>query len=235
MSMRLTFLLWDGHDDLINSYDCTFCGDPDTISYERLLGTDYSGLSAIIGLQVRLSPWLGLGASIETPNSLTLEGTEVFDRIETAEEYAFLFRDKLRLPFSYIVGSGMNLGGLVLACDVRYTDWRQLNYEGVLRNEGEFEYQATTEVHVGAEYLLPFYPLRVRAGYYTEPLAYQALEINDDRNFYTVGGGLLIDDVLALDLAVIFGRLKWTQEFQEREIFRDESFSRALFSASYRF
>lgn len=231
-SLGVTFLLWDGHDDVINNYDCFTC-DPDTFDFERLIGTDYSAVSAIVGLQFRPTDWLGIGATVESPVSFTLEGTNVFYGYQTA--YSYWFEDKLRLPFSFAGGGAVRMGALILGGDVRYTDWRQLDYEGILREEGQFEYRATTEVHLGAEYMVPFYPLRIRAGYYTEPLAYKALNLKEDRSFYTLGAGFLIDDVLAVDAALTLGDLEWSQDFQEREIHRDESLTRFFISTAYRF
>jgi len=233
-SIGVTVLVWDGHDDVIRDYHCGYCeADTFDFDFEELIGTDYSALSAIVGLQLRLSPWLTVGGSVESPVRFTLEGSATRYRANYTE-YLW-FKEKLRLPFSFVGGGAVRLGALTVAGDVRYTDWRQIDYEGILREEGGFEYRATTEVHAGAEYLLPFYPLQVRAGYYTEPLAYKAGSVEEDRDFYTLGAGLLVEDVLALDVALLIGRLKWLQDYEGREIYRDESFSRMFLSAAYRF
>jgi long-subunit fatty acid transport protein len=233
-SLGAAIHLWDGHDDVVNTYDCESCaGAADTLDFHEGIATDYSAVSATVGLQLRLGQNLGLGFSVESPVKFTLEGT--IGRYGSGAA-TYYYQDKLRLPFSFVGGGVLRLGGFTFAGDMRYTDWRQVEYEGVLRDEGQFQYRSTTEVHLGVEYLPSFYPMRVRAGYYTEPLAYKALDLVEDRAYYTFGAGLLIDDVLALDAAVVLGDLKWwSQEIPDREIHRDESFTRVLVSSAYRF
>jgi long-subunit fatty acid transport protein len=229
-SVGLAVLLWDGHDDVIENYDCETC-NPDTLDSYQLVSTDYSALSAILGFQFRAGPNVSLGATIESPIPFTLEGS---NQQSGAGGY-YYYSEEIRLPFSFVGGAAMRLGGLTLAGDVRYTDWQQINYKGILRDGGEFRYRPTTEVHLGAEYLFSFFPLRARAGWYTEPLAYRDGVIEEDRSFLTFGAGTLIDDVLAVDAALVLGDLTWTQDYQGRNLYRDESFTRVFVSTAYRF
>ncbi len=230
VSLGATVILWDGHDDVTNSYECLSCVDD--VDFYRTISTDYSGFSAIVGLQARLGPHLSVGGSVESPIAFTLEGTEARYGDDGITQW---YRDEVRLPFSFIGGAALRLGSLTMAGDIRYTDWRQIEYEGILKDAGTFDYRSTTELHLGAEYLFPFYPLRARAGYYREPLAYNDSEIDEDRSFYTVGGGLLVDDVIAIDAAVVIGDLRWTQDFLGRSIYREESFTRLFVTTAYRF
>ncbi|MCK4546814.1 MAG: outer membrane protein transport protein [Candidatus Eisenbacteria sp.] len=234
-SLGLSVLFWDGHDDVLNTFDCESCvGEADSVDFHETIATDYSAFSAVLGLQLRLGANLGLGFSIESPVEFTLEGTAARYGLGAMTYY---YEDKIRLPFSFVSGAALRLGAFSFAGDVRYTDWRQLDYEGILRDDGQFQYRSTTQWHFGTEYLLPFYPMRLRAGYYTEPLAYRSsLELEKDRSFYTFGAGILIDDILTIDAAVVIGDLKWwSDEITDREILRDESFTRVLVSAAYRF
>ncbi len=231
VSLGATVVLWDGHDDVINTYECTSCTS-DSFDFHRNISADYSAFSAIVGLQARLGPHLSIGGSVESPVTFTLEGTDALYGQGGITQW---YQDEVRLPFSFIGGAALRLGPLTMAGDIRYTDWRQIEYAGVLKDAGQFDYKATTEVHLGAEYLFSFYPFRARAGYYSEPLAYSDSEIEEDRTFYTLGAGLLVDDVIAIDTAVVIGDLKWTQDFLGRSIYRDESFTRVFVTTAYRF
>jgi long-chain fatty acid transport protein len=201
---------------------------------------DLSGWTGSFGALVRLGPLARLGLQVRFPQSIDLQGTQVVrdtlaDRQTPANGYSddFLqhFDDHIDLPFSFGAGIALTPRNFVLAADVRYTDWTQIRYSGPVRVEymeatqsgdsvlvRQDAYRGATEFHVGAEYMLPFYPLRLRAGFYTEPVAYNLVltdvfggvyrvaDFNPDRRFFTFGVGALLEDVLTVDVAFVTGK-----------------------------
>jgi long-subunit fatty acid transport protein len=153
-----------------------------------------------------------------------------------------MFKDEVDLPFSFGAGAALTLPGLILTGDFRRTDWREIDFAGLLRFRGEDAYRATTSWHLGAEWYLPWAPIRLRAGYQDDPLPYLMLpdftgadplvfaEIDDDRSFWSIGAGFLVSDHLTVDLALMRGDFRRSTEIYVEEV--EES--RLLVSAGYR-
>jgi long-subunit fatty acid transport protein len=101
------------------------------------------------------------------------------------------------------VGGGIAVTprNLLLAMDVKVTDWTQIEFEGPIRSQDrENAYRSTVDFNVGLEYQLSFHPVRVRAGFSSQPLPYKLepdeidftfvpddgnSSTSDDRSFFT--------------------------------------------------
>ena len=99
---------------------------------------------------------------------------------------------------------------LTLAGDINYTDWTQMEYKKLdeMAEANRLIKETYTDVlrfHLGAEYHIPRLGTSLRAGYYQDPLPYKSRWINEDRSFFTAGIGLLIDQVMTLDVAWAHG------------------------------
>jgi len=212
---------------------------------ETATETDVSGFRAKVGGLFYLAEGLSAGVVIESPVTLTFEGME-----RTRKHYRFdagapadsasttYFSDELTLPFTFAVGAAYSPHDLVaLAADVVYTDWSEMTYEGFLYVGDETErvraYEATTDVRLGAEVTVPTWPLRLRAGYMTRPIAYRGLEIDSDRSYFTLGAGVLIDTIFAVDIAWMKGGFK--RSGAGYGYVEDVSESAFLLEAAYRF
>lgn len=217
-------------------------------SYEghtRLENTqaDVSGLSGTLGALVYLSRAVTLGIVVDTPVTLSFEGISdttwiwegpVSARLDTTVSFV----DKLTLPFSFSAGLAWMPTDLIMAAaDIRYTDWSEMNYEGSVYLGDpagrELAFRATTDYRLGLEVTVPQWPLRLRAGYMSRPISYKGLAIDKDRSYVTLGAGILIDTVLAIDVA-------WMKAASERSASAydyaeglDES--AFMLEASYRF
>jgi long-subunit fatty acid transport protein len=201
--------------------------------------SDISGWTGSFGSLVRLGPLARLGFQVQFPQTIDIDGSEIFqesytDRDSTENSYdafdEFSFKDEVELPFSFGVGVAVTPPNFLMAADIRYTDWTQLRYAGPVRYEyteplsstasrvvRTDAYGGAAEIHLGAEYVLPFYPVRFRAGFYTEPLAYRLVltdvfgganreaTFDPDRRFFTLGVGALFEDVLTVDVAYVHG------------------------------
>ena len=103
-------------------------------------------------------------------------------------------------------------------------------YEGEtdqqLRADTVFErqYRDVVRYHLGVEWQVPAVALDLRAGFYTDPLPFVGprdtdpftadppILIVEDRRFFTLGAGLLLDEVVQVDLAWARGKSTQIEE-----------------------
>ena len=185
--------------------------DYETYHLEIDSEADVAGLGLKLGALFYLTDQLAAGATIALPTTLTFSGTETERRATTGEEendetVVTSFEDKLTLPFTFGVGASWSpLDLVIVGCDYQYTNWSEMEYEGRVylgdQAERRDAYEATHDLNVGVEVTIPEMPIRVRGGYMTRPVSYRGLTVDDDRAYWTVGAGILIDTVLAIDVA----------------------------------
>lgn len=190
---------------------------------------DISGVSGRLGALVRLENGFNLGLVLHLPQSIDLTGSIEDDvrRYEvdgdTLDYYdRFHFEDNLTLPFrmtgalSYAATVGG--GALLLGVEATYADWEQIDYEGPIRARGlGYAYRSTVDARIGAEYTFDNFPLSLRAGFLSQPLAYRPInvdvfhgeyeiaDIEQDRRAITFGVGVQVDPTLRLDAAFVSG------------------------------
>lgn len=196
---------------------------------------DIDGYGATIGLQYIAHPMVSAGVVLRSPENLDIEGSSnVFPECVPID---ILFKDEITLPYSVGIGLAFMPPDFLVACDVVYTNWHELDYgaEGRVRDEetGAFLYDATTDVRVGAEYSLPMIPIRFRAGYAYVPLELNLFDIEKNKHRYSIGGGTVIEAALAIDVA-------WQRTSFERKSPADEykearTIDQVIVTAAYRF
>ena len=207
-------------DDLPPGYDLF-------TDYEFRTSSSVSGWRGTFGVLFYATEKLALGFVMDTPLSLTFNGVRK-DQLrytnppEFAEETVY-FTDKVTIPFGFGGGIAFFPSDLiVIGGDVYHVDWSQLRYsipEDITDPTQQLPYEPTTDLRVGIEFTIPNWPLRLRGGYMTRPIAYRGLEISQDRSFFTFGAGVLIDTVFSLDAALMIGaseRFAAYYDFEER-------------------
>jgi long-subunit fatty acid transport protein len=232
--------VWTAEDDTDAS------GTYDSYVLQTASEADVSGVRAALGGLVYVTEALSLGAVIETPITLTFEGAErvverrVYEDFPPGEfESVTYFSDELELPFTFSGGVSWTPTDLLeVAADVVYTDWSEMTYEGFLYLEDDPSgraraYEATTDVRLGVEATLPSWPLRLRAGYMTRPVAYRGLDVDRDRSYFTLGAGVLVDTVFAVDVAWMTG--SWDRSADGYDYDESVSDDALLLEAAYRF
>jgi hypothetical protein len=194
---------------------------------------DISAVTGSLGALFHATEGLRLGLNIHLPEKFTLNAsatddvrryqqTPAADTLDYVDSYDF--EDKVELPFrlgggaAYAPPSGP-LRNILISLDATYADWQQIDYFGPIRmNNRKYTYRPTTDLRVGIEYALPKAPVRLRAGFVSEPLAYKPIAtdvynglyqheatLEQNRRYFTLGGGILIDQSLTLDLAFVTG------------------------------
>ncbi len=206
---------------------------------------DYKGVGVKLGLTYYPIPILKLGGVIHFPGTITINenGTQRTDSIFTAREnYNETERAvetyKISLPFRFGAGISLDLLYLLLAADIDYTDWRQLEYKSpswILQENKYFEnsYRSTWRIRTGVEGTIPIVGIKLRAGFSKEPLPYVGKEVKDDRYTYTFGAGTLIAKLFAVDMALSFSG--YSRLDKEANLFEKYRFQRLGLGLSYRF
>lgn len=190
---------------------------------------DITAITGTLGAMVRFDPKVRLGMALHLPESFNLDGrilddviryqADPVDTLDYVDEYSF--KDDLSLPFRFSAGLSYASRGLLVSGDLTYADWKEIDYDGPIRNGRDYAYRATTDLRFGVEYALPTEPpVRIRAGFISQPLAYQLIatdvfygvankaDLTWDNRYFTLGGGILLDRSLTLDLSYVFGGYK---------------------------
>lgn len=205
---------------------------------------DYNGINLKLGLLFRANRYIIFGGTLEAPLKLTIEQDwtsqtdSLFNNDSTisAEDYGY-YKYKFRLPYEFCLGARLTLPYLILAADLNYTDWSETEYKYPPEDVSAFNpymgdvYRDILSWHLGAEALVPKAGVKLRLGYYQDPLPYRLEEIKNNRDYLTFGVGFLMGKVMTLDVALVYGL--WETSFQGL----DESYSvnRLFITTAYRF
>ncbi len=227
-----------------------FADRGDQVFYQEIQrSTDVNGYTGSLGFLGYLEGGIRVGLTLDLPVQLNYEGNryqylEDWDKID---EFRNVINDDITMPLSVSGGASWGRQGLLLSGGFRWTDYTQIDYNGEILAppegaslKGKPAYKSVVAVNFGAEYQIPTLPVRVRGGFFTEPIPYKLLaadtdfafdsdfdpdtyddisvvyqdypqaRIVTDRKYWTAGAGVLLQDALSLDVAVVTG--KWERE-----------------------
>lgn len=176
--------------------------------WSQLLEYKYLGIGARLGLSMQLAPHLGLGLAADLPVTYHVDWEETFI---TADEMSFDYDEyDLKKPFVFSAGAVSRFNYLTVMADVDYTDWTQLAYGDNFAMEldnHKFKdfYREVLRYRLGGEFTIPSVGLSLRAGYFNDPLPYRKDYFSEDRQGYSLGFGLLVDEVMTIDFAYVHG------------------------------
>ena len=220
--------------------------DPEVASFafHDTVDRDYSGLSGRIGVLAFAGENVTLGGAITLPADL--EVNEVWeqqtivqfdDGEEDVEGDGGSILYNIERPFEFGGGVAVKLleKRLTLAGDVQFADWTQTEYnplpaDDVYNNFSRF-YDSTIQVRVGAEYRIPGIETSVRIGYFSDPIPFQDREIDNNRDFLTIGVGKIFDQIIKIDIAYMRG--SWEQS--DSSLTESQTTNRVFVSAGYRY
>lgn len=241
----------------------------DAIDDEYIMDMDLSGWTAMIGILYRASPRVRFGGVISAPKYIDAERyelvrfTDYYDNGTTYSdptEYPFGPEETIRFPWWSGFGISYADHGVVLAADIRYTDWSSI--QNKVNGREEFlkpYYRGATSYSVGGEALLPRIPIRIRAGYRYDPapfhLTYWPLldgdlpdeslgrepeeidvSIDKERQVYSFGAGYLFGSVLTADVCYEMESMERVIDGSDPDLYREtRSNDRLLLTLGYRF
>lgn len=206
---------------------------------------EYSGIGGRVGILANLTDAISLGVTLVAPTELTVEelwreytvvlfddGEEASDPTNGAQSY------DIERPFEIGTGIAVKLldNQLILAGDVQLTDWRQTRYDpapadDIPKDYFEEFYSTTLQARLGAEFRIPTIDTHLRLGYFRDTIPFADTEVENERDFLTVGVGKIFEDSVKFDLAYMWGN--WQQH--RNDVTTKRNTHRVFVSGAYRF
>ena len=246
LSAGATIVLWRGKEEYTwNMVKDTLSSQGDTLKITRKdhIQDDYSGLNLKLGLLFRINRYIILGGTLESPLTLKVEQdwTSQTDSLfsnstVSSDDYGY-YKYKLSHPYKFGLGARLTLPYLILAADLNYTDWSQTEYKYPPQDVSDLNpyisdaYREILSWHVGAETLIPGLGVKLRLGYYHDPIPYKPKRVKTSRNYLTFGLGFLMGRVMSLDVAWVHGL--WETSFKGLDELH--TVNRVFLTAAYRF
>jgi len=240
-SVGVSLDIFDGNDDYTYFFDSTLVADNYRFKYEHTISDGYTAVSGKIGITYSASNFLNVSGIIGFPSSVTVDQTSdtyQSDNQGFSDESHGAASYRYTLPFWFGAGAALRHRGFTLTGDVSYIDYTQLEYRSGLidmmmmnRMVGRY-YQDVFTYRIGAEYIIQPSGIRVRGGYYQDPIPFTGRPIETEPHYFTVGAGFIIDNSVNLDLAFLTG----TWERDDPTIGSSEKYSvkRFMVTVSYR-
>lgn len=246
VSVGAAVRLWTGYNDYSwNSYEFE---DVLTNSSSNLSSDlDLSGFNVMTGLLLRPTPWLRIGATLESPLKLSIDEDYAdswssnnqgeYDYGSFSASYSY----HISRPFRAAIGAAVLVGRVGLSADAVLNDWSQIQfadespYVGLTKDQANREIsrqlRSTADLHVGLEYWLPFADARLQAGYAYLPSPFSGEEVLGNKNVYSGGISVLLDPSLQVQATLALAQWDrtlggWGEELQLTHL---------LITLSYRF
>ena len=240
---------WSGNS--LNQLDTTATdivnidGELSRFRYDDEVDREYSGIGGRVGLLAHLTDNINFGLTLVAPTELgvdelwyqsTLEvyddGEEWSDSASGSQIY------DIERPFEVGAGVAVKLldKRLILAGDVQLTDWTQTRYdpapaENISDDNFEKYYATTFQVRIGAEYQIPVVDTDIRVGYFRDTVPFTDAEIENARDFLTIGVGKIFEDSIKFDVGYMLG----TSQRSRNELTTERRTHRVFASAAYRY
>ncbi|HCV42035.1 MAG TPA: hypothetical protein DGH68_01020 [Bacteroidetes bacterium] len=182
--------------------------------------SDIYGFGAKFGFMYREPDRYRIGVNIKTPIVYNVKekfgtvytSTPDFGEIVTIGGPADSYNEyELITPWVFSAGGSVMVGGLVIASDVEYTDWTQMEFrdanQDILALNQQFKavFRGTANVRVGAEYAFRPSSFRLRGGFIYNTSPYQNDPSSRDQKYVTAGAGVPLGESAMLDLAYARG------------------------------
>jgi long-subunit fatty acid transport protein len=238
-SLGLSVDIFDGTDEYSYFEDYYDPYEGQNVSYTKNITDEYSGVSGKVGASYQASNALTLGLVLGLPASITVDqvsdeiliGPGAFqDYTQTSYRYT--------LPFSFGFGGMITMNDLSFSGDISYLDYTQLEYKSGFADLARANmtvkeyYDDVLNYHIGGEYFVRNADLRLRAGYYSQPIPFNGYPVDTDPNYFTFGAGLLVEKAFNIDGALIIG--KYEREDPNINSVEDYDIQRFLMTVSYR-
>ena len=240
-SVGLSMDVFDGGDEWSYYFDSTYFQSGLQYHYRHTIDDSYSGITGKMGLSYAVNNNLNISGVIGFPSSITIDQTsDIFEADNQGfdDEYHGSASYSYRLPFWFGAGAAISHRGLTLSGDFTYTDYTQLEYSSGLidmvrlNHLVRLNYTDVFTYRVGGEYRIEPAVVRLRAGYYQEPIGFTAYPIETEPHFYTFGIGFVVDRAVNLDLAYLTG--SWERDDPSVGVLEKYDIRRFMVSVSYR-
>ena len=207
------------------------------ITIDEYIESDISGVNATFGLLYRIPDRFRLGFSVKAPTAFSVKerfgvsARSYFDNgdimpsdspFETSSNSTY----DIHSPWVYSGGVSVIVNNVMLAADVEYTDWRELEFvranPDVMAQNNEIRkiFRETANLRGGIEYDLFGLGVRLRGGFIYNPSPYLGDPKSYDRKTITGGLGIMLAATTMLDVTYARG---WYETFRYNYIQGDIS------------
>jgi long-subunit fatty acid transport protein len=197
-------------------------------NYESTINDEITGFNALFGLMYRKPGKYSIGFAIRTATTYDISETyteEATSQFKTKDAnnvsaYSYPVNSnslKYQVTTPYTLSAGISiqpLEWLLLAGDVEYTDWTQME----LRSDGvdystensriKNQLRATTNLRGGGEISFWEIGLKLRGGIIYNPSQYKNDPSSRDQLYYTAGIGYVLDERTSINAGFAYGTWK---------------------------
>jgi long-subunit fatty acid transport protein len=257
ISIGVDGFIMDGNIKALTQFSYEFVppvqGEPTEVILVDDARTDLDGYGATVGAHYHPASFFRIGLAVTTPIKINLSGNAVeetayyFDD-EPSEFYTdqFALDSSYRIPFRINAGAALVTTAFSISAEAGYIDWRQAEVNGLQLKNSDLEsvFREVVNLRAGLEFVMPFIPIRLRAGYAYVPFALPYLqadriagdqitkaEIETERQIYTAGCGVLLGRVLTIDASYEYMIGKRAID----TLVDDRANQRVVLTGSYRF
>lgn len=192
--------------------------DFDELTLIETVHSDLSGTNAKFGMMYEDPNRFRLGFGVKTPTSFRVKedfstnGTSYFDNGDSFNDLSEGSGEyDVNTPWVFSAGASLVLNDLVLAGDVEYTDWTQLEFDNanpdlIAKNRDiKNLFRGVANWRIGAEYELPRSGIRIRGGFIYNTSPFQNDPSSFDQKYATAGLGILLGGSTMLDVGYARG------------------------------
>jgi long-subunit fatty acid transport protein len=203
--------------DSKNTYS-DFPFDFNSLTVNRWIEADISGFSAKFGLLYNINNRTRIGFTLKSPTWLTIKekfGDNLKSTFDNGDWFSYKFNDaqnEYDIATPWVIGGGFShtIGDLLLAADLEFTDWTQMEFRPLRDYTDENQnikniFKATVNLHAGLEYEISQIGLKLRGGFAYMPSPYKGDPTTYNKKLITAGLGYVISDVVAIDFGYGYG------------------------------
>jgi len=239
--------------DQQNLYE-TYPNDFDNYYLENNINSEIRAWDIKIGGLFRVNKNVRVGATITSPKTFSIQEVwDVNDQLMFDDGATDPTSDngitdyEVRMPFTFAAGVSFTLPRILISGGIEYYDWSQIEY----LTDPPFEWATRSDVNrsitqnvepvmnkrVGAEVLLPGLKNKIRGGYIIIPNPIKGTTSDNDKKFFTVGGGFLVGTQTMLDIVYVRGSWKneSSDEYINEKVEEDRKISKIYVTLSFRF
>jgi long-subunit fatty acid transport protein len=237
-------------DNHYSSYPFDF----DELSVRDIVESDLSGFTMKLGLLYRFPSGARLGLAVKTPSWIsvnerfTSDATSYFDNGDSFSDPANPDSGSrneydVTTPFVFSGGLSVPLGVVMLAADLEYTDWTQMEFRNAPSQLLSYNttikeiFRPTLNIRLGGELRVPATDIRVRGGFAYLPSPYDGDPTSYAQKYATGGLGLVLENAFAIDLGYAYGFWDSYRQIYSGARTQKESIGRhsLMATVSYRF
>lgn len=247
VSAGLALRLWSGYDDYSWNSTASY-GNLTWTTVDQAINLDLLGFNAIMGILLRTTPWLRIGATLESPLKLSVDEHYSYSEEQSIEgvyepipPFSANYEYGAWRSWRGAIGTEATFGPVGLSADAVLNDWSQTSFSGdppfedlsreQANREAARNLHPTVDLHVGLEVWIPSSTVRLQAGYAWLPSPFGNNDVISDKSVFTGGISTLLDQSL-----LVQGALSWTS--WEKSIGgwgEDLQLTHLLVNLSYRF